>query len=94
LSRDIHLKFDPIYRSDLRVSIGYYTGLANQEYTLSYPQSEIILEAVAREVLQTCLNKLKYPGEDDEPVFTPGEVLRAERAEAMKKVGSAQKAAE
>jgi hypothetical protein len=81
----VTLKYDPIYSSDLRVTIGYYTGLANQNYTISYPQSETILEAVARVVLQACLLKLRHPGEHDEPVFTSDEVLRAE---AMKGTGS------
>jgi hypothetical protein len=88
----ITLKYDPIYHNDLRVSVGYYTGMADQEYTLSYPQSAIVLEGVARVVMQTCLNMLKDPGEYDEPVFTPGDVLRAEHERKVE--CSVQKAAE
>jgi hypothetical protein len=93
----IHLKYDPIYHNNLRVKIGYHTGLPDQNFTLSYPQSELTLEAVARVIMETCLRQLQHPHEHDEPVFTPDEVLAAEkereRAKAMK-IASVQKAAE
>jgi hypothetical protein len=52
-----HDPHDPVYRNGLRVTFGY--DLGDRDYTLPYPRSEIVLEAVARMVMQACLLQLQ-----------------------------------